>query len=128
MKEGWPSCGYTVSKMGINAFTRLVVEFRNPNHPSSPYFRILQKQLDDEGREDVVVNAAYPCTKHSKIDQSEMQLYDDEEGARFVYYMATVMKNSHGVFPRGQVIWNNARVEGKKDHYNWNNKHKGQAY
>ena len=74
------------------------------------------------------MNAAYPCTKHSKIDQSEMQLYDDEEGARFVYYMSTVMKNSHGVFPRGQVIWNNARVESTKNHFNWNNKHKGQAY
>ena len=56
------------------------------------------------------MNAVYPCTKHSKIDHGDLRMLDDEEGARFVFYMATVMPNSHGVFPRGAVIWNNARV------------------
>ena len=73
-------------------------------------FRILQDQFEQEDREDVVVNAVYPCTKHSKIDHGDLKMLDDEEGARFVFYMATVMPNSHGVFPRGAVIWNNSRV------------------
>jgi len=112
-REGWPSCAYTVSKMGINAYTRL-----------------LQRQFDDDDRDDVVVNAVYPCTKHSKIDQSELDLSDDEEGGRFVFYMATVMPNSHGVFPRGAVIWNNSRVVDEQDKYThrFNNKHRGQLY
>eukprot|EP00092_Neocalanus_flemingeri_P107260 GFUD01137669.1.p1 GENE.GFUD01137669.1~~GFUD01137669.1.p1 ORF type:complete len:311 (+),score=66.31 GFUD01137669.1:38-970(+) len=108
-KEGWPSCGYTVSKMAINAYTR-----------------ILQTQFDEDDREDVVVNAVYPCTKHSKIDQSDMKILDDEEGAKFVFYMAAVKPNSHGVFPRGAVIWNNSRVVDNRDGYTYNNKHQQQ--
>ena len=72
--------------------------------------RILQDQFDQDDREDVVASAVYPCTKHSKIDHGDLKMLDDEEGARFVFYMATVMPNSHGVFPRGAVIWNNSRV------------------
>jgi hypothetical protein len=78
----------------------------------------------------VVVNAVYPCTKHKLIDQSGMKLLDDEEGGRFVFYMATVMPNSHGVFPRGSVIWNNSRVMDNEDNgtFRYNNKHRGQLY
>jgi len=113
VQEGWPSCAYAVSKMGINAYTR-----------------ILQQQFDFDEREDVVVNAVYPMTKHSKIDQSGLKLLDDEEGGRFVFYMATVMPNSHGVFPRGAVIWNNSKIVEDQNKYTFkfNNKHRGQLY
>jgi len=91
--EGWPGCAYSVSKLAINAYTRL-----------------LQDQFDTEGREDCVVNAVYPCTKHRRIEDKSVSIMDDEEGARFVFFMATVRPNSHGVFPRGAVIWNNSGV------------------
>ena len=47
------------------------------------YYRILQHQFDEDDRKDVVVNAVYPCTKHSKIDQSNMQVLDAEEGGQY---------------------------------------------
>ena len=50
------------------------------------------------------------CTKHRRIEDKSVSIMDDEEGARFVFFMATVRPNSHGVFPRGAVIWNNSRV------------------
>ena len=109
-KEGWPTCAYSISKMAINAYTR-----------------ILQKEFDkDTHRLDVVVNAVYPATHHSKIDQSNIGLMEDEEGAKFVFYMATVMPNSHGVFPRGAVIWNNTKVVDSVENiadFRFSNKH-----
>ena len=53
------------------------------------------------------------CTKHHRIEDKSVSIMDDEEGARFVFFMATVRPNSHGVFPRGAVIWNNSRVVAK---------------
>ena len=47
---------------------------------------------------------------------------------RFVFYMATVMPNSHGVFPRGAVIWNNTKVVDSAEdiaNYRFSNKHSG---
>ena len=89
--------------------------------------RILQKQFDDDDREDVVVNAIYPCTKHSKIDQASMHILDVEEGGRFVFYMATVRPNSHGIFPRGSVIWNNSKVVDNQEKYNLAKKKQSRA-
>ena len=45
--------------------------------------RILQHDFDEANREDVVVNAVYPGTHHSKIDQSNVTLVQDEDGARY---------------------------------------------
>jgi len=104
-REGWPTCAYSVSKMAINAFTR-----------------ILQHDFDEANREDVVVNAVYPGTHHSKIDQSNVTLVQDEDGARFVFYMATVMPNSQGIFPRGAVIWDNTKVVYQDNELVLNNK------
>jgi len=104
-KEGWPTCAYSVSKMAINAYTR-----------------ILQRNFDESKREDIVVNAVYPATKHSKVPQEGIDLMEDEDGARFVFYMATVMPNSHGVFPRGTVVWDNTRVVHCGHHLTFNNK------
>ena len=91
------------------------------------YYRILQQQFDEDDRKDVVVNAVYPCIKHSKIDQSNIQVLDAEEGGQFVFYMATVMPNSHGVFPRGSVIWNDSKVVDSQEKYNWNKKLQSRA-
>ena len=60
------------------------------------YYRLLQQKFDEDNREDVVVNAVYPCTKHSKIDQ-------------------TMMPNSQGLYPRGSVIWNTSKVVDTKE-------------
>ena len=85
-------------------------------------FRILQRNFDESKREDIVVNAVYPATKHSKVPQEGIDLMEDEDGARFVFYMATVMPNSHGVFPRGTVVWDNTRVVHCGHHLTFNNK------
>lgn len=88
----WPSCAYSVSKMAINVYTRL-----------------LQDQLDkDTSKEDVVVNAVYPATPHSKIDQSNIAVTDLKEGARLIFYMATSKKNTWNT--RGKVVWNNSNI------------------
>ena len=55
------------------------------------YYRLLQQKFDEDNREDVVVNAVYPCTKHSKIDQTSLKLRDAEEGGEFVFHIATMM-------------------------------------
>ena len=42
----------------------------------------------------MVVNAVYPATPHSKIDQSNIAVTDLKEGARLIFYMATSKKNT----------------------------------
>jgi len=88
----WPSCAYSVSKMAINAYTR-----------------ILQEELDeDPNKEDVVVNAIYPATPHSKINQSNIALSDVRVGARLIFFMATSKKSTTNI--RGKVVWNNSNI------------------
>jgi len=96
-EEGWPECAFSVSKMAVNAYTR-----------------ILQKDFDKKGRDDVVINAVYPATKHSKIKQEGFDLITREQAAQFVFYMATTMPNSNR-FPRGEVIWENSTHVFKED-------------
>ena len=52
--NGWPNCAYTVSKVGVNVYTR-----------------ILQRQFNEEGKGNVV-NSIHPGTKHSKIQQQSV--------------------------------------------------------
>ena len=52
--NGWPNCAYTVSKVAVNVYTR-----------------ILQRQFDKEGNGNVV-NSIHPGTKHSKIQQQSV--------------------------------------------------------
>lgn len=49
---GWPRCSYTVSKVAVNAYTR-----------------ILQRQFEEKGCGDIVVNSIHPGSHHSKITQ-----------------------------------------------------------
>ena len=52
--NGWPNCAYTVSKVGVNVYTR-----------------ILQREFTEEGSGNVV-NSIHPGTKHSKIQQQSV--------------------------------------------------------
>jgi len=83
MSEGWPSCAYSVSKVAVNVYTR-----------------ILQRALDCAG-EDVTVNSLHPGTAHSKIHQ--LGVISLEEGARAVAECACGPARGH----RGQVLWHN---------------------
>ena len=94
--------------------------------------RLLQTQLDrDPRKKDVVVNALYPATYHNKIaDPDGVELYDNEEGARFVHYMTTVTASEYGgVFPRGCIIWNCSDLLDNCDNtLKFNNKFKAMGY
>eukprot|EP00092_Neocalanus_flemingeri_P038019 GFUD01041388.1.p1 GENE.GFUD01041388.1~~GFUD01041388.1.p1 ORF type:complete len:304 (-),score=65.76 GFUD01041388.1:95-1006(-) len=80
---GWPNCAYTVSKVGINAYTR-----------------VLQKRFDEEGNE-VVVNSIHAGTKHSKIHQASV--ISMEDGAYAVANCACVP--AKGL--KGAILWHN---------------------
>ena len=94
--------------------------------------RLLQTQLErDPRKKDVVVNALYPATYHNKIaDPDGVELYDNEEGARFVHYMTTVTASEYGgVFPRGCIIWNCSDLLDNCDNtLKFNNKFKAMGY
>ena len=65
----WPTCAFSVSKMAVNTFTRL-----------------LQKELDEQGKSDIIVNAVYPGTHHSETPafEDEFKRHKDEDGAWYV--------------------------------------------
>jgi len=80
---GWPSCAYTVSKVAVNAYTR-----------------ILQRRYDEEGN-GVIVNSIHPGTKHSKIHQASN--ISMEDGAYAVANCACVPDKG----PKGSILWHN---------------------
>jgi len=80
-KEGWPTCAYTVSKVGVNVYTR-----------------ILQREFDLCG-ENITVNSLHPGTPHSKIHQTGV--ISLEEGAGAVADCAIGSDKGH----RGQILW-----------------------
>lgn len=81
--EGWPNCAYTVSKVGVNVYTR-----------------ILQRQFDEEGS-GVVINSIHPGTSHSKIQQQSVIPLED--GAYAIANCACVPDKGL----KGQVLWHN---------------------
>jgi len=81
--EGWPNCAYTVSKVAVNAYTR-----------------ILQKRYDQEGN-GVVVNSIHPGTKHSKIHVASAITMED--GAYAVANCACVPDKGL----KGEILWHN---------------------
>ena len=86
-KKLWPTCAYSVSKMAINAYTK-----------------ILQEDFDKDPR-NIVVNAVYPASAHKLIDQADQKIISDEDAARFVFQIATIQPDSRGYIPKGLVIW-----------------------
>jgi len=81
--EGWPNCAYTVSKVAVNVYTR-----------------ILQRDFDSEGQ-GVVVNSVYPGTKHSKIQQQSVVPLED--GAYAIANACCVPDKGM----KGQIFWHN---------------------
>ena len=87
--QGWPSCAYTVSKVAVNAYTR-----------------ILQRQLEEEGMEDVVVNAIHPGSRHSKISQESPLTATDAAKA----VICTALLAQPCEHPRGKFIWHDLQI------------------
>jgi len=86
---GWPVCAYSVSKVAVNAYTR-----------------ILQKQLEELNKEGVVVNALHPGSKHSKIAQlSPLTAADAAKAVVSVALLADPCQR-----PRGQFIWHDLQI------------------
>ena len=81
--EGWPNCAYTVSKVAVNVYTR-----------------ILQREFDQEGR-GVVINSIHPGTKHSKIQQQSVIPLED--GAYAIANCCCIPDK--GI--KGQILWHN---------------------
>jgi len=88
-QQGWPSCAYTVSKVAVNAYTR-----------------ILQRQLEEEGLEDVVVNAIHPGSRHSKISQESPLTATDAAKA----VICTALLAHPCEHPRGKFIWHDLQI------------------
>jgi len=83
LESGWPSCAYTVSKVAVNAYTRILQKFYN------------------EKKTGIIVNSIHPGTKHSKIHQvSTISL---EDGAFAVANCACVPDKG----PKGAILWHN---------------------
>ena len=91
-EKGWPTCAYSVSKMAINTYTR-----------------ILQKDFDDSDR-NILVNAVYPASHHKLIDQADQRILSDEDAAKFVFNIAMIQPDSQGRVPRGIVIWDERKL------------------
>ena len=70
-EAGWPRCAYTVSKVAVNAYTR-----------------ILQRQLDEMGREGIIVNSVHPSSYHSKITDENVFATSPSEAAKAVVSVA----------------------------------------
>jgi len=86
---GWPRCAYTVSKVALNAYTR-----------------ILQRKLEEKGHEGVVVNSIHPGSRHSKITQESPLTAAD--AAKSVIYAALLAHPCE--HPRGKFIWHDMKV------------------
>jgi len=89
LEAGWPRCAYTVSKVAVNAYTR-----------------ILQRQMEEEGMEGVVVNAIHPGSKHSKISQESPLTATDAAKA----VICTALLAEPCEHPRGKFIWHDLQI------------------
>jgi len=89
-EKGWPACAYTVSKVAVNAYTR-----------------ILQRQLEEDGEhEGVVVNAIHPGSRHSKISQESPLTAADAAKA----VICTALLADPCEHPRGKFIWHDLQI------------------
>jgi len=87
---GWPACAYTVSKVAVNAYTR-----------------ILQKQMEvDGGLDGVVVNSIHPGSRHSKISQESPLTAADAAKA----VICTALLADPCEHPRGKFIWHDLQI------------------
>jgi len=97
--NGWPTCGYTVSKVAMNAYTA-----------------VLQRQLDKERpHRDVIVNSVHPGTYHSKMTMNRTEAVSRDNAADTVAYLTTLGLEGIGdtsvrTLPRGLVLWHDLSV------------------
>jgi len=88
-EHGWPSCAYTVSKVAVNAYTRL-----------------LQAYFEESQMPDVVVNAIHPGSYHSKISQrSPLTAVDAAKAVVCCALLADPCEH-----PRGRFIWHDLQI------------------
>ena len=82
---------YTVSKVAVNAYTR-----------------ILQKQVEERGYPDIVVNSLRPGSQHSKVPQEGQVTVSASDAASSV--VSTALLPHPCSSPRGQFIWHDLSV------------------
>jgi len=90
-QAGWPDCAYSVTKLAVNAYTR-----------------ILQGKLGKSQ----TVNAVCPGTMHSKMRQTREETISVSDSADMLSYLATLRLEGvgdctvpHSALPRGSVLW-----------------------
>jgi len=86
---GWPRCAYTVSKVAVNAYTR-----------------ILQRFFEQNGKPGVVVRSIHPGSYHSKITQDGDLFTTATEAAEAVVSSALLPQDGN----RGQFIWHDGEA------------------
>ena len=86
-EKGWPTCAYSVSKMAINAYTK-----------------ILQDDFDQSHR-DVIVNAVYPASRHKFIFQGDQNILSDQDAAKFVFKVVALQPDSRGTVAKGRIFY-----------------------
>jgi len=84
VQNGWPSCPFTVSKIAVNAFTR-----------------ILQTRLDSfHSQKYLVVNAVHHGCNHRLMNTGYG--FPQQEAGEFVAGLATLPEHTH---LRGKIVW-----------------------
>jgi len=86
---GFPRCAYTVSKVAVNAYTR-----------------ILQRGFEQRGKPGVVVRSIHPGSYHSKITQEGDLFTTATEAAEAVVSAALLPQDGN----RGQFIWHDGNA------------------
>jgi len=94
--SGWPDCGYSVSKVAVNTFTRLLQAQLATSHPKLG----------------VSVNAVCPGTRHSKMRLEEEDTISAQDSADMISYLATMRLEGvgdcsvpHSDLPKGEWLW-----------------------
>jgi len=95
---GLPDCAYSVTKLAVNCYTRL-----------------LQEQIDAKAewaRKGITVNAICPGTMHSKMKLTREETISASDAADVISYLATLKMDGVGDcsrkkerMPKGQVFW-----------------------
>eukprot|EP00092_Neocalanus_flemingeri_P023823 GFUD01025848.1.p1 GENE.GFUD01025848.1~~GFUD01025848.1.p1 ORF type:complete len:319 (-),score=106.92 GFUD01025848.1:245-1201(-) len=93
---GWPDCAYSVSKLAVNSYTRILQAQLTNSHPK--LF--------------VSVNAVCPGTHHSKMRQAREDTISTQDSADMISYLATMRLEGVGdcsvpqtAVPKGEVLW-----------------------
>jgi len=111
--SGWPHCSYSVTKLAVNCYTKLLQEEFERTKP----------------RYGIKVNAVCPGTSHSKMRLPRKETISVSDSADIVAYLATMHMAGLGDctvpfqdVPKGQVLWHDLSVlkEAEEDAENQN--------